>query len=252
MLPTSLRGSEFICNIKGEIDIHYRKQAKQKNTIRINAAKELKNIFLKHDDGELKDMTSEQGLALSGWSWNAKFADFDADGWQDLYVVNGFFPRKVRESNYYFRNERGQKFVDATPESGLEDYLSTGSSINTDFDNDGDLDILISPFFGPMRYFENNTVANQSISFELFDELGNLDGANSKIIIYYDGSTRKQVRELKLGGGYQSFDPLVASFGVGNAQTVDSVLVQWSTGEQTKIDGPLETGSKYRVYRTVQ
>ncbi len=260
ILPESIRSADFLCNVKDDFDQHYRQLVEVDNaddTLKILRKKRLYNVLLESQGRSLEHQKDGNGLNLTGWSWNALFADFDNDEWQDVYVVNGFFPRKERESNYYFRNQQGQKFVDETLSSGLESYFATGSSVYADFDNDGDIDILTSPFFAPLKYFENNTVnnidqSNQSLSFELIDLIGNSNGLGSKIVIHYDNGEKKQLREIKASGGYQSFNPLVATFGLGEHQAIDAIDVLWSTGETTRIDGPIETGSKYRIYRIEQ
>ena len=250
VLPESLKSSDYICNIRNERDVHTRKKVRKDNTLKILRAREHTNIFLESKEGSLEQSNDARGLSLTGWSWSAKFADFDNDEWQDVYVVNGFFPRKARESNYFLRNVRGEKFIDETLSMGLEEYLATGSSVYADFDNDGDLDILTSPFFAPLSYFENNTASNQSVSFELIDQVGNIAGIGSKVIINYNNGSKSQLREVKSSGGYQSFNPPIATFGVGQHNVVDSLKIIWSTGEKTIINGPIKTGAQYRVYRS--
>ncbi len=250
LLPSSMKSSDYICNVKGERDIFHRRQVRKKNdTLKILKAKQFTNVLLESKDGTLEHNEETRGLSLTGWSWNALFADFDNDEWQDVYVVNGFFPRKARESNYFMRNDQGKNFVDETVSMGLESYFATGSSVHADFDNDGDIDIVTSPFFAPLKYFQNNTGDNHSLSFELVDLIGNSAGLGSKLVIHYDNGSKKQLREIKASGGYQSFSPPVAIFGLGQHKTIDAVEVFWSTGETTRIDGPIETESKYRIYR---
>lgn len=249
VLPDSIKSSDYICNVKNERDIYHRRKSKKEDALKILRAKTFTNILLESKGDTLEHSQEKKGLDLTGWSWNATFADFDNDEWQDIYVVNGFFPRKVRESNYFLSNEQGEKFVDETVSKGLESYLATGSSVYADFDNDGDLDILTSPFFAPLSYFENNTRQNQSLSFELVDMMGNSAGLGSKLVIHYSNGEKSQLREIKSSGGYQSFNPPIAFFGLGKHSFIDSLEVVWSTGETTMINGPIEAGSKYRIYR---
>ena len=70
-----------------------------------------RNILLvRRPDGTFKDRAKAFGIEVGGWTWNAKFADFDNDEWQDLYIANGFFGSKRRESNLYYRNLAGERF----------------------------------------------------------------------------------------------------------------------------------------------
>lgn len=71
----------------------------------------------------------------------------------------------------------------------------------------------------------------------------------SKIIIHYDDSQRHQLRELKLSGGFLSFDPAIVHFGLAHFARIDQIDVQWSTGETTTYQGPFSSGKRYRITR---
>jgi hypothetical protein len=197
------------------------------------------------------DRSEAMGLATTAWAWNAKFADLDNDQWQDLYVVNGtWLNTKGTTSNMFFANKTGRTFVHETEEFGLEDFLIVSAYTYLDFDKDGDLDIITNAVNGPARVYVNNETRNQSISFELRDARGNHFGIGSKIFVYYgEGGRRHQVRELKAGGGYLSFDAPIAHFGLGRYKQVERVEVIWSTGERSEIRGPLRSGAFHRILR---
>ena len=78
--------------------------------------------------------------------------------------------------------------------------------------------------------------------------MGNSFGIGNKVYIYY-GEQRHQVREIKSGSGYLSFDAPYAHFGLGTHDRVDKIEIFWSTGERTVIDRPLETNKKYVIWR---
>ncbi|PYS74617.1 MAG: hypothetical protein DMF69_01370 [Acidobacteria bacterium] len=207
------------------------------------------NVLLKQNAGHVfEEKTQQFGLTESGFTWNAKFADLDNDGWQDLFVVNGWVRRVRTESNHFYRNVSGQRFEDATEQYGLESNLNTLSYTYLDLDNDGDLDIIVVPTVGPLSVYVNQTPRRQSIAFELHDERGNYYGIGSKIIINY-GKDQHQMRELQAGGGYLSFDGPIAYFGLADAQAVRSVTVQWSTGETTVLDREFKSGARYVIKR---
>lgn len=207
-------------------------------------------LFVRATDGTFADKAEEMGLDRTGWTWNAKFADVDNDEWQDLFVANGYYPLRFRESNMFFHNRRGDRFEDRTEEVGLSDVRATGAYTYVDYDNDGDLDIITAPFEGPLRVYRNQSEQGQAIAFELRDMIGNRFGIGSKIIIHYgDRSARHQMRELKAGGGYLSFDPPIAHFGLGNHATVERVEIQWSTGEVSEVRGDFASGARYRITR---
>ncbi|RMD65044.1 MAG: hypothetical protein D6826_00995, partial [Alphaproteobacteria bacterium] len=172
---------------------------------------EMYNVLLDPaEDGKFVDRAVDLGIAVTGWSWNAKFADLDNDEWQDLYVANGMYPRAEQESNFFFRNQGGGTFVDRTEDSGLEDFRATGAYSYVDFDGDGDLDIISLPVQGAVRVFRNAAAGGNSLMVALRDERGNRFGIGSKVIVRYADGIRAQIREIQAGGGFISFDAPVA------------------------------------------
>jgi uncharacterized membrane protein YraQ (UPF0718 family) len=200
-------------------------------------------------DGKFVDKAVAMGVQFTGFTWNAKFADLDNDEFVDLYAVNGWFPEKGRESHVFYQNQKGQRFVDRTTETGLGSFLPTSAYTYVDIDNDGDLDLVVAPVVGPVLVYVNNSKGNR-IAFELRDHVGNRAGIGSKVIVHYGpGGTRHQMRELQASGGFISFDAPVAYFGLGQFAQVDRVEVQWSTGERTEIRGDFPAGARYIIQR---
>jgi len=119
----------------------------------------------------------ERGSSSTGWSWDAEFLDFDHDGDDDLYVVNGtndfntfsmvYRPlnpeskgREVlldhrRESNVFFLNEGG-KLKNASQRSGADFAANSRSTAYLDYDDDGDLDIAVNNFHTPATILRND------------------------------------------------------------------------------------------------
>ena len=129
-------------------------------------------------------------------------------------------------------------------------YLETGSYTYSDLDNDGDLDMITVPTVGPLQIYINHTTGRQAVQFSLEDQRGNRFGIGSKIIIHY-GKGLHQIREVQASGGYQSFDAPIAHFGLAEQTQIDQVEVQWSDGETTVIDTPLDAGARYTIRREV-
>ena len=133
---------------------------------------------------------------------------------------------------------------------GVQDFTVVTAYTTLDIDNDGDLDVLTNAVNAPVRLYVNGESANQSIAFELRDELANRFGIGSKIIIHYgEEGELHQVRELKASGGFLSFDAPVAYFGLGGHEEVERVEVVWSTGEVSNLEGPFPARAKYSVSR---
>ena len=209
-----------------------------------------RNFLLFRESNRFVNRSEAWGVDVGGWTWNAKFADLDNDEWLDLYVANGTALRRTHESNVFFHNDRGTRFVDETREFGLTHFFAAGSYVYIDFDNDGDLDIVVESEDGPVWIYENASQTGNAIVFEFNDEVANVHGVGNKVIIYYgDEQSRRQVRELKAGGGYLSFDSYRVHFGLGNYESVERVDVHWSTGETSTLRGDFRAGHTYRVGR---
>jgi hypothetical protein len=206
------------------------------------------------EQGRFVDQTQQLGLGFTGWSWNAHFADVDNDQWQDLLVVAGSWFRATPSgttANFFFRNDGGQAFIDQTDDWGFQNYMIVSAYTVVDFDRDGDLDFITNSINGPLWLLRNNTQENKSIVFAVQDEIGNRDGIGSQLTIHYgpDGKLH-QMREIKSGGGYLSFDEPLTHFGLGKSLAVDRVEVRWSTGEQTTLQGPFDAGHRYTIRRS--
>ena len=213
--------------------------------------KESGNVLLQGSkEGVFKDVSHQTNSADGGWSWNAKFADLDNDEWQDIYVVNGRWRIYPPHSNVFFHNKEGQFFEIAQEEFNLENYNMVVAYTYIDIDNDGDLDIISAGLNGPINVYINNETQNNSITFEFRDYRGNHFGIGNKIYIYYgENSERHQVREIKSGGGFLSFDAPIMHFGLGKYDIVSRIEIVWSTGEKTTVDEEFLANKNYVITR---
>lgn len=208
-------------------------------------------FYRQNEDGSYEELAEEMDIDISGWSWAARFADLDNDEWQDIYVVNGRYMSNKRATNVFFRNQQGKRFSNDTREAGLENYLAMSAYTYIDYDNDADLDIVAVPFDGPVWLYTNNTQDNRGIIFELDDDMGNRTGIGSRIIIHYgENNSKHQIREIKVSGGFTSYDAPFAHFGIGKHDNVSRVEIIWSTGEKTELKGKFKAGHKYRIKRS--
>jgi hypothetical protein len=207
-------------------------------------------LLVQQAEGRFASLAGELGVADGHWAWTARFADLDQDGWQDLYLVNGWWLESSLYSNNFFHNRQGKGFDSRAEEFGLASDLKQHAFTLLDIDRDGDLDIVTRSLAGDMQVRLNGEQANHSIMFEFRDHMANRFGVGNRVTIYYgpDGE-QHQIRELKAGGGFVSFDAPVAHFGLGAAETVDRVVIDWSDGSQSEVPGPLAAGHLYRVHR---
>ncbi len=207
------------------------------------------NVLLTRNGAAYSDTAVAEGLEIGGWSWDTKIADFDNDGLQDVYVVNGtWVPNEVSPSNLFYRNMGDGTFREASGPFGLEDYLMTASAVAFDIDHDGDLDIITQPVNGPVSLFVNGGQSGNAIEVELHDGAGNSHGLGARVVAELPDGTR-MMRELQSGGGFMSFDAPVVHFGLGDAQEVTRLTVHWANGGTTEITGPIAAGASYRIAR---
>ena len=209
-----------------------------------------RNVLLKRQaNGQLRDRALQTGLEVGGWSWDTKIADFDNDSWADILIVNGtWVPNEVTPSNMFFHNDGTGRFNERAKSFGLEDFYMTAAATLIDLEHDGDLDIIAMPVNGPVQAYINNSQSGNRIGLSFEDHIGNFYGIGHKVTIFY-GEHGQQKQEVQLGGGFQSFDKAYLHFGLGQAEAVSSIKIDWVEGGQSDLQGPFSAGSEYVISR---
>ncbi|RPH93446.1 MAG: hypothetical protein EHM68_15690 [Lysobacterales bacterium] len=207
-------------------------------------------LLVRQDDGRFVEQSEELGVFDGHWAWNARFADLDHDEWQDLYLVNGWWLETSMYSNDFFHNRQGQGFDSRAEEFGLDSLLKQHAFTLFDLDLDGDLDIVTRSLAGDLQVYVNGLQDGHSIVFEFRDATGNFFGIGNRVTIAYgENGERHQVRELKSGGGFVSFDAPQAHFGLGRFDRVSRVVVDWWDGTRSEIAQEFTAGRRYTVSR---
>jgi enediyne biosynthesis protein E4 len=184
----------------------------------------------------------ELGMDFFAISWGANFADFDLDGDLDLFVSNGDLnPNCVPMADFYFEND-GTKFKDIAKEAGLADYGIGRGSVVFDYDNDGDLDLLVVnqepvlnyPVPSFTRLYRNDSTKGNWIKIALKGVQAESHGIASKIEIEAGG--KKMIREIDGGGSsHISQNSVIAHFGVGKVSMIDKITVYWTGGNKQSL-----------------
>ncbi len=193
---------------------------------------------------------SEQAnLFDTGWSWGVTFSDFNHDGYEDIYVANGFFNA---QNDRFFINDTGNNFT-YTDFSGNPPLITTSRSVNSfDYDNDGDLDLIVTDFNLNINLWENKSVDSYYseslmgswVKILLEGTVSNRDGLGSIIEISFDDGS-SQIRQYT-GSGYQHQSIQPIHFGGSVNNNISSLTVYWpSSGEETYFD--LQTNSTYKI-----
>jgi hypothetical protein len=138
----------------------------------------------------------------------------------------------VKLGNYLFKNNGDLSFSDVSGDWGLTELSYSNGSAVADFDNDGDLDIVVNNMVEEAFLFENTQKGNNYLRLELLGPDLNPFGLGAYISIYYDSGF--QFYENKTVRGYLSTSTHIPHFGLGNNNVVDSLTVRWTDGRENK------------------
>ena len=213
------------------------------------------------------------GISNTDWSWSALFADYDNDGWKDLFVSNGYLRdytnldflkymgdyvqnnqnsiqrENVLElvqkmpasnvSNYIFKNKKDATFKNVTADWGLEMPTNSNGAAYADLDGDGDLELIVNNINKPASIYENKSnevyKENKSISIDLHGLGENTLGAGASVSVYQNGQS--QIVYANMYRGYQSSVSPRLHIGLGGSAKIDSILVHWNSGKSQTLKG---------------
>lgn len=209
-------------------------------------------------------------VAATEWSWSALIFDMDNDGLKDIFVSNGIYKdlldrdylnftatdQRIRQMiqakediitrlvdqmpsqavpNYLFKNAGSLYFVNIADSLGLGAPTFSNGSVYGDLDNDGDLDLVVNNVNQPAHIYENqlDTASHRSIKIKASTDGDNRFAIGLEVKVFVDGATL-QASNYMARGFQSSMEPII-HLGVGEAQTIDSVLVRWPDGSCHKM-----------------
>jgi hypothetical protein len=222
------------------------------------------NTLLKNQgDGTFQDITWEASANPIGWFWSASFADFNNNGWQDIYAANGwvyntpgteielqflnnvvshqdqyktgifFDPDHFGDTSWHgwqrnrlLRNNGDDTFSEIGTPSGAGLILNSRGVAVADFWNRGVLDIAVSASTDRHALLRNEVgVGRNWLAVELEGTQSNRDAVGARVIAHV--GTLQQMREVVAGDGYSSQNTLRLHFGLGEQAHVDRLEVRW-------------------------
>jgi enediyne biosynthesis protein E4 len=198
--------------------------------------------------GGFEDVTARAGLGVETRyvSWGAGIQDFDNDGLPDLFWVTGSVYPEVekvqpafahRTPRVLFRNLGGGKFeelFDAAGPAIAEAHASRGVAFG-DFDNDGDVDVLIMNINEPPSLLRNDLSGNNHwLKVKLIGVKSNRSAIGTSVTAVYGG--RRQVQAVVAQSGYLSANDPRLHFGLGTASSAD-LEIRWPSGLLERVKG---------------
>lgn len=228
-------------------------------------------LQVNNGNGSFREVANSAGVANTDWSWSALLADFDLDGYNDVFVTNGVYrdvidrdannkilqdlrsnPRKPSDedfltftkmlpqqklTNYFFRNKGDLTFenVSYTWADSIPNY--SNGAVYADLDNDGDLDVVVNNINDPATILRNNTIGNKSgnyLKVKLEGPEKNKMGVGTIVNLSLENG-QVQTRQLINSRGFLSSVPNTLYFGLaGNASV--RVEVVWTDGKAQLLE----------------
>ena len=208
------------------------------------------------------DVAIQTGLGAASRNtlgFGCAFFDADLDGLLDIAIANGHIDETVRhirgnvgyaQPPQLFQNQGAGKFRDIAGEVGggfEKPKVGRGLAVG-DFDRDGDQDLLLTTNNGAAYLYRNDVAnGNRSIRFHLVGTQSNRDAIGATVRVFAQG--QQQTRMVRSGSSYLSQSELPVTFGLGRAEQIERVVIDWPSGRNEEYKG-LKAGKAFQLIET--
>ena len=210
--------------------------------VKTNYSDQTANLYHNNGDGTFYDAVFQAGMGMNTkyLGWGVGLFDFDNDGWPDIFMSNGHvFPEvqtkklhvTFQEKKIVYKNLGHGRFQDVSLKAGpgITALHSSRGTAFGDFDNDGDIDIVVINMNEPPSLLRNDcTSGNNWLKVKCMGTQSNRTaiGARVRVVV----GTHSQINEVMSGSSYVSQNDLRLHFGLGKARKADLIEVRWPLG----------------------
>ena len=193
-------------------------------------------LYINQGNHLYQEISVAAGVYDGGYGWGAVAVDFDHDGQVDILETNGGSNSTGtfgNEQSYLWLNNGNGTFTESAFATGLIHTIQGRGLVNLDIDNDGDQDVIVFAYNGPLVMFRNDLSGPNAHYLRVFlDTQSNVavppNGFGAKVRITAGG--QQQFWFVHGGDNFLSKSEFSAHFGIGSATVVDEVLVMWPDG----------------------
>ena len=205
-------------------------------------------LYANQSGKDFSDASYASQIAKVSYSpvrWGAGFADFDNDGWPDIFVANGnvtpivdTLPNdlKYREPIQFFHNLGDKTFTELADAAGLNDgpLQSRRGTAFGDINNDGNVDVVVYNVGAPPSLFLNETSnPNHRILLRLVGTKSNKSAIGARVTVVT--SKASLIDEVRAGGSYLSTNDVRLHFGLGTDTTIKRIEITWPSGAKEEL-----------------
>jgi hypothetical protein len=214
--------------------------------VRTNFSEQV-TVLYRNYGGAFEDASIKAGLGVNRKyvGFGVDFFDFDNDGWSDIFIVNGHVYSQIagrklhlsyRQPRLLYRNLGNGRFRDVSAEAGAAitaENLGRGCAFG-DFDNDGDVDVLINNLDGPPTLLRNDGGnRNNSLVIKCVGTKSNRSAIGTRVQVTAGG--HNQMDEVTSGSSYYSQNDFRLHFGLGDRTNADTIELRWPSGVKERL-----------------